>query len=100
MANTTYETVIGLEAHVQLATESKAFCADRNQFGSEPNRNISMISLGYPGTLPMLNEQQVRFAVKLGLALGCTINKRSTFDRKMLTYPKGIRSRKMKIQFA
>ncbi|SEQ23054.1 Asp-tRNA(Asn)/Glu-tRNA(Gln) amidotransferase subunit GatB [Neolewinella agarilytica] len=92
MANTTYETVIGLEAHVQLATESKAFCADRNQFGSEPNRNISMISLGYPGTLPMLNEQQVRFAVKLGLALGCKINKRSTFDRKNYFYadlPKG-----------
>ncbi len=92
MANTSYETVIGLEAHVQLATESKAFCADRNQFGSEPNRNISMISLGYPGTLPMLNEQQVRFAVKLGLALGCKINKRSTFDRKNYFYadlPKG-----------
>jgi aspartyl-tRNA(Asn)/glutamyl-tRNA(Gln) amidotransferase subunit B len=92
MATTTYETVIGLEAHVQLATESKAFCADRNQFGNEPNRNISMISLGYPGTLPMLNERQVRFAVKLGLALGCKINRRSTFDRKNYFYadlPKG-----------
>jgi aspartyl-tRNA(Asn)/glutamyl-tRNA(Gln) amidotransferase subunit B len=92
MAATTYETVIGLEAHVQLATESKAFCADRNQFGNEPNRNISMISLGYPGTLPMLNELQVRFAVKLGLALGCKINRRSTFDRKNYFYadlPKG-----------
>ncbi|MFK8161558.1 MAG: Asp-tRNA(Asn)/Glu-tRNA(Gln) amidotransferase subunit GatB [Lewinella sp.] len=92
MAATTYETVIGLEAHVQLATESKAFCADRNQFGNEPNVNISMISLGYPGTLPMLNERQVRFAVKLGLALGCKINRRSTFDRKNYFYadlPKG-----------
>ncbi len=89
---TTYLTTIGLEAHVQLATESKAFCADRNQFGEEPNRNISMISLGYPGTLPMLNERQVRFAVKLGLALGCKINRRSTFDRKNYFYadlPKG-----------
>lgn len=89
---TTYETVIGLETHVQLATRSKAFCADRNQFGTEPNRNISEISLGYPGTLPMLNEQQVRFAVKLGLALGCRINPRSTFDRKNYFYadlPKG-----------
>lgn len=89
---TTYETVIGLEAHVQLATASKAFCADRNEFGHEPNRNISMISLGYPGTLPMLNEQQVRFAVKLGLALGCKISRRSTFDRKNYFYadlPKG-----------
>jgi aspartyl-tRNA(Asn)/glutamyl-tRNA(Gln) amidotransferase subunit B len=90
--STTYETVIGLEAHVQLATESKAFAADRNRFGNEPNRNISMITLGYPGTLPMLNEQQVRFAVKLGLALGCKINRRSTFDRKNYFYadlPKG-----------
>ena len=90
--STAYETVIGLEAHVQLATESKAFAADRNRFGNEPNRNVSMITLGYPGTLPMLNEQQVRFAVKLGLALGCKINRRSTFDRKNYFYadlPKG-----------
>lgn len=89
---TTYETVIGLETHVQLSTKSKAFCADRNQFGNEPNRNISAISLGYPGTLPLLNEQQVRFAVKLGLALGCKLSKRSTFDRKNYFYadlPKG-----------
>jgi len=88
----TYETVIGLEAHVQLSTASKAFAADRNRFGNDPNRNVSMVTLGYPGTLPMLNEQQVRFAVKLGLALGCKINRRSTFDRKNYFYadlPKG-----------
>ena len=87
-----YETVIGLEAHVQLSTSSKAFCADRNAFGHEPNRNISPVSLGYPGTLPTLNEKQVRAAVKLGLALGCTINRHSTFDRKNYFYadlPKG-----------
>ncbi|MEO0732949.1 MAG: Asp-tRNA(Asn)/Glu-tRNA(Gln) amidotransferase subunit GatB [Bacteroidota bacterium] len=87
-----YQTTIGLETHVQLATESKAFCADRNRFGQEPNRNVSVISLGYPGTLPLLNEQQVRFAVKLGLALDCKINRRSTFDRKNYFYadlPKG-----------
>ena len=87
-----YETVIGLETHVQLATESKAFCADRNAFGAEPNRHVSAISLGYPGTLPRLNERQVAFAVRLGLALGCTINRRSTFDRKNYFYadlPKG-----------
>ncbi|OAV44555.1 Asp-tRNA(Asn)/Glu-tRNA(Gln) amidotransferase subunit GatB [Lewinella sp. 4G2] len=92
MAKTTYETTIGLEAHVQLATESKAFCADRNLFGQEPNRNISEVSLGYPGTLPVLNEQQVRYAVKLGMALGCQINQHSTFDRKNYFYadlPKG-----------
>ncbi len=90
MAN--YETVIGLETHVQLATASKAFCADRNQFGAGPNRHISVVSLGYPGTLPFLNERQVEFAVKLGLALGCDINRRSTFDRKNYFYadlPKG-----------
>ncbi|NJB84946.1 aspartyl-tRNA(Asn)/glutamyl-tRNA(Gln) amidotransferase subunit B [Lewinella marina] len=89
---TTYETVIGLETHVQLATESKAFCDDRNAFGAEPNAHISPVSLGYPGTLPFLNERQVAFAVKLGLALGCQINRRSTFDRKNYFYadlPKG-----------
>ncbi len=88
----TYETTIGLEAHVQLATASKAFCGDRNEFGAEPNRHISEISLGYPGTLPFLNEKQVELAVRLGLALGCEINLRSTFDRKNYFYadlPKG-----------
>ena len=87
-----YETVIGLETHVQLATESKAFCGDRNVFGGEPNTQVSVVSLGYPGTLPYLNERQVAYAVKLGLALGCRINLRSTFDRKNYFYadlPKG-----------
>lgn len=92
MIKPNYLTTIGLEAHVQLATKSKAFCTDRNTFGSEPNRNISAVSLGYPGTLPVLNEEQVRFAVKLGMALGCKINQYSTFDRKNYFYadlPKG-----------
>ena len=87
-----WETVIGLETHVQLATESKAFCADRNEFGAAPNEHISVVSLGYPGTLPYLNEQQVEYAVQLGLALGSKINRRSTFDRKNYFYadlPKG-----------
>ena len=89
---TTYETTIGLETHVQLSTASKAFAADRNRFGEDPNRNVSAITLGYPGTLPQLNETQVRYAVKLGMALGCKINPRSTFDRKNYFYadlPKG-----------
>lgn len=89
---TTYETVIGLEAHVQLATASKAFCGDRNEFGGDPNRHISVVSLGYPGTLPRLNERQLEYAIKLGLALGCRINTESSFDRKNYTYadlPKG-----------
>ena len=87
-----WETVIGLETHVQLDTESKAFCADRNEFGAAPNEHISVVSLGYPGTLPYLNERQVEYAVRLGLALGCKINRRSTFDRKNYFYadlPKG-----------
>jgi aspartyl-tRNA(Asn)/glutamyl-tRNA(Gln) amidotransferase subunit B len=87
-----YEVTIGLEAHVQLSTRSKAFCGDRNAFGAEPNHHVSPLSLGYPGTLPWLNEEQVRAAVRLGLALDCRINRRSTFDRKNYCYadlPKG-----------
>lgn len=87
-----YETVIGLEIHVQLATESKAFCGDDASFGGEPNTHISTISLGHPGTLPRLNKQQVEYAVRLGLALGSEINLHSAFDRKNYFYadlPKG-----------
>ena len=89
---TTYETIIGLEVHVQLATASKAFCSDAVQFGSEPNTHTSVISLAHPGTLPRANRQQIEFAVRLGLALGCRINERSYFDRKNYFYadlPKG-----------
>lgn len=82
-----YETVIGLEVHVQLATQSKAFCRDDAGFGSDPNTHISPVSLGYPGTLPRLNRQQVALAVRLGLALGCEINRRNAFDRKNYFYP-------------
>ncbi|MEN0003050.1 MAG: Asp-tRNA(Asn)/Glu-tRNA(Gln) amidotransferase subunit GatB [Bacteroidota bacterium] len=87
-----YELVIGLEVHVQLATKSKAFCADDTTFGAAPNTHVSAISLGHPGTLPRLNTQQVAFAVRLGLALGSSINEYSTFDRKNYFYadlPKG-----------
>ena len=87
-----YETVIGLEIHVQLSTRSKAFCGDDASFGGEPNTQISPISLGQPGTLPRLNEQLLEYAVRLGLALGSRINLRSTFDRKNYFYadlPKG-----------
>lgn len=82
-----FETVIGLEIHVQLNTESKAFCRDANKFGDNPNTNISAVSLALPGTLPMLNEKHVLKAVKLGLALSCEIDKLSRFDRKNYTYP-------------
>ena len=87
-----YETVIGLEVHIQLATKSKAFCGDENKFAGSPNTQISPISLAHPGTLPRLNERQVVYAVRLGLALGCRINPLNRFDRKNYFYadlPKG-----------
>ncbi len=87
-----YETIIGLEIHVQLATHSKAFCGDDARFGGAPNTQVSAVSLGHPGTLPRLNRRQVEFAVRLGLALDCAINLVSTFDRKNYFYadlPKG-----------
>jgi len=90
--NSTYETVIGLEVHVQLATKSKAFCGDDASFGAAANTHISAISLGHPGTLPKLNTKQVEFAVRLGLAIGSTINPVNSFDRKNYFYadlPKG-----------
>ncbi len=87
-----YETVIGLEVHIQLATASKAFCGDKNKFAGSPNTQVSPISLAHPGTLPRLNERQVEYAVRLGLALGCRINPLNRFDRKNYFYadlPKG-----------
>lgn len=87
-----YETVIGLEVHVQLATQSKIFCSDSAAFGGAPNAQTSPISLAHPGTLPRLNRQAVDYAVRLGLALGCSINLHSSFDRKNYFYadlPKG-----------
>lgn len=82
-----YETVIGLEVHCQLATESKIFASDANQFGSEPNTNISVITLGHPGVLPKLNKKAVEFAIKMGLACGCEISRFNYFDRKNYFYP-------------
>ncbi len=87
-----YETVIGLEVHVQLSTLSKAFCADDLSFGGDPNTQVSVVSLGHPGTLPMVNERQIEYAVRLGTALGCSINASNFFDRKNYFYadlPKG-----------
>ncbi len=87
-----YETVIGLEVHVQLGTQSKVFCADDARFGGAPNTHVSAISLAHPGTLPRLNRRAIEHAVKLGLALGSEINLRTAFDRKNYFYadlPKG-----------
>lgn len=89
---TTYETVIGLEIHVQLNTQSKVFCADNTAFGSAPNTHTSVISLAHPGVLPRLNRAAIDKAIRLGLGLGCTITPRTTFDRKNYFYadlPKG-----------
>ena len=87
-----YETIIGLETHVQLSTASKAFCADDTGFGAGPNTHIGAVSLALPGALPRVNQRQVEYAVRLGLALGCEINLHSSFDRKNYFYtdlPKG-----------
>ena len=87
-----YEAVIGLEVHVQLDTNSKAFCGDDASFGGSPNSHVSVVSLGHPGTLPKLNEKHLEYAVKLGLALDCSITRKNYFDRKNYFYadlPKG-----------
>jgi aspartyl-tRNA(Asn)/glutamyl-tRNA(Gln) amidotransferase subunit B len=89
---TTYETVIGLEIHVQLNTASKAFCADSATFGADPNTHVSIISLAHPGTLPRLNRAAVEAGAKFGLAVGADINLVNYFDRKNYFYadlPKG-----------
>ncbi len=82
-----WDVVIGLEIHAQLQTETKIFASDSTSFDSEPNENISAITLGMPGTLPVINEKAVELGVKIGLALGCKISKRSVFSRKHYFYP-------------
>ncbi len=84
---TEYEPVIGLEVHAQLLTKSKLFCPCSTDFGGEPNTNVCPVCLGLPGSLPVLNEQAVTFAVQAGLALGCTIHEKSIFARKNYFYP-------------
>ncbi len=81
-----YETVVGLEVHIQMNTRSKAFCADALSFGAEPNTHVSTISLAHPGTLPVANDQHIKNAMSLGLALGSKINRTSMFDRKHYYY--------------
>lgn len=82
-----YTPVIGLEVHIQLATDSKLFSGDSATFGAAPNTQISTITLAYPGTLPKLNRKAVEFAVKMGLACGCGITRVNFFDRKNYFYP-------------
>ena len=82
-----YEPVIGLEVHVQLGTKSKLFCGCPTEFGSEPNKNTCPVCLGWPGSLPVLNEQALKLAIRVGLALQCEISGRLKFDRKNYFYP-------------
>ena len=87
MERSTFEAVIGLEVHAQLLTASKIFCGCSAAFGAAPNTHICPVCLGLPGALPVLNRAAVDFAVRAGLALGCTIHGRSVFARKNYFYP-------------
>ncbi|RIU91338.1 Asp-tRNA(Asn)/Glu-tRNA(Gln) amidotransferase subunit GatB [Oceanobacillus picturae] len=82
-----FETIIGLEVHVELKTDSKIFSPSTNEFGTNPNTNVNPIDLGYPGVLPVLNEQAVNFAMKAAMALNCEIATDTKFDRKNYFYP-------------
>lgn len=84
---TKYKTVIGLEVHAQLKTETKLFCKCSTKFGAKPNENTCPVCMGYPGVLPVLNEKAVEFAIKAGLALECEIDPNCKFDRKQYFYP-------------
>jgi aspartyl-tRNA(Asn)/glutamyl-tRNA(Gln) amidotransferase subunit B len=87
-----YEVVIGLEVHAQLSTLSKAYSPDPNLYGEPPNTNIHPITLGHPGTLPFFNAKAVNYAIKMGLATGCSIRHHNEFARKNYFYadlPKG-----------
>ena len=80
------ELVVGLEVHVELATATKLFSASPNRFGDEPNTNIDPVTLGLPGALPVLNRHAVELAMRIGLALNCTVQP-SIFHRKNYFYP-------------
>ncbi|MDV2685712.1 Asp-tRNA(Asn)/Glu-tRNA(Gln) amidotransferase subunit GatB [Alkalihalophilus lindianensis] len=82
-----FETIIGLEVHVELKTDSKIFSSSPNHFGSEPNANTSVIDLGYPGVLPVLNKRAVEYAMKAAMALNCEVATDTKFDRKNYFYP-------------
>ncbi|MFV8380937.1 Asp-tRNA(Asn)/Glu-tRNA(Gln) amidotransferase subunit GatB [Corynebacterium hindlerae] len=84
---TKFEPVMGMEVHVELATETKMFSASSAHFGAEPNSNVDPVSLGLPGALPVVNEKGVEWAIKIGLALNCKIAESSRFARKNYFYP-------------
>jgi aspartyl-tRNA(Asn)/glutamyl-tRNA(Gln) amidotransferase subunit B len=84
---TDYESVIGLECHVELSTDTKMFCGCRNEFGAPPNTNVCPVCLGLPGSLPVPNERAIEYIVRIGLALNCRIAPDSLFHRKNYFYP-------------
>src|SRR5687767_252940 len=82
-----WESVIGLEVHARLQTESKLFCGCSTAFGAPPNTQVCPVCLAYPGALPVLNRRAVELAIRMGVATDCTINGRSVFARKNYFYP-------------
>ncbi|MFY7944517.1 MAG: Asp-tRNA(Asn)/Glu-tRNA(Gln) amidotransferase subunit GatB, partial [Crocinitomicaceae bacterium] len=82
-----YEAVIGLEVHAQMLTKTKAYSNDVNEYGSHPNMNVSVITLGHPGTLPVMNKKTIEFAIRLGLACESNIAQNQYFARKNYFYP-------------
>ncbi|GGF07614.1 Asp-tRNA(Asn)/Glu-tRNA(Gln) amidotransferase subunit GatB [Hymenobacter cavernae] len=82
-----YQPVIGLEVHAQLLTHSKMYSSDENEYGALPNNNLSVITLGHPGTLPRVNRTAVDYAIKMGLATNCQITRNNIFARKNYFYP-------------
>ncbi len=82
-----YESVIGLEVHVELKTKTKIFCSSSTEFGGDPNAHVCPVCLGLPGVLPVFNRKVLEYAIKVGLALNCSIAQYSKFDRKNYYYP-------------
>jgi aspartyl-tRNA(Asn)/glutamyl-tRNA(Gln) amidotransferase subunit B len=82
-----YDAVIGIETHVQLKTQSKIFSSDSTNFNASDNENTSPVTVGMPGTLPVINKKAIEYSIKTGLALNCTIRKKSVFARKNYFYP-------------
>lgn len=82
-----WETVVGLEVHVELATETKVWCSCKNEFGAEPNTNVCPVCLAMPGGLPVLNQRALELTIKAGLALNCQIENVASFHRKNYFYP-------------
>lgn len=83
----TYEIVIGLEVHAQLLTRSKLFCGDSIEYGAPPNTQVSPVTLGHPGTLPKMNKKAIEYAIRMGLACHCEIERSNYFARKNYFYP-------------